>query len=55
LIISEENIRKEEIDQLARQVESKKGIVEIVSRTHDLGEQFCRMGGLGAILRFRIY
>jgi len=55
LIISEENIRKEEIEQLARQVEKKKGIVEIVSRTHDLGEQFHRMGGLGAILRFRIY
>ena len=55
LIISEENIRKKEIDQLARQVEKKKGIVEIVSRTYDLGEQFHRMGGLGAILRFRIY
>ena len=55
LIISEENIRKEEVDQLARRVERKKGIVEIVSRTHDLGEQFHRMGGLGAILRFRIY
>jgi protein pelota len=55
LIISEENIRKEEIEQLARQVEKKKGTVEIVSRTHDLGEQFHRMGGLGAILRFRIY
>ncbi len=55
LIISEENIRKEEVSQLARQVEKKKGVVEIVSRTHDLGEQFHRMGGLGAILRFRIY
>jgi len=55
LIISEENIKKEEIDQLARQVERKKGMVEIISKTHDLGEQFHRMGGLGAILRFRIY
>jgi protein pelota len=55
LIISEENIRKKEIDQLARQVEDKKGMIEIVSKTHDLGQQFHRMGGLGAILRFRIY
>jgi protein pelota len=55
LIISEENIRKEEVDKLARQVENKKGIIEIVSKTHELGEQFYRMGGLGAILRFRIY
>jgi len=54
-IISEENIRKEEVDQLARQVEDKKGTIEIVSKTHNLGEQFYRMGGLGAILRFRIY
>jgi protein pelota len=55
LLISDENIRKEEIDQLAKQVEKKKGQVEIISKTHELGEQFHRMGGLGAILRFRIY
>jgi protein pelota len=55
LLISDENIRKEEVDKLARQVEEKKGQVEIISRTHELGEQFHRMGGLGAILRFRIY
>jgi protein pelota len=55
LIVSEEKIREDEIDQLANRVEKKKGQVEIVSRTHELGEQFHRMGGLGAILRFRIY
>jgi protein pelota len=55
LLISDENIRKEEINQLAKQVEEKKGQVEIISKTHELGEQFHRMGGLGAILRFRIY
>jgi protein pelota len=55
LLISDENIRREEIDQLARRVEQKKGQVEIISKTHELGEQFHRMGGLGAILRFRIY
>jgi len=55
LLISDENIRKEEIGQLAKQVEQKKGQVEIISKTHELGEQFHRMGGLGAILRFRIY
>jgi len=55
LLISDENIRKEEISQLARQVEQKKGQIEIISKTHELGEQFHRMGGLGAILRFRIF
>ena len=55
LLVSEEKIREDEIEELARKVEKKNGQIEIVSRTHDLGEQFCRMGGLGAILRFRIY
>ncbi len=55
ILISDENIRKEEVDKLAKQVEEKKGQVEIISKTHELGEQFHRMGGLGAILRFRIY
>lgn len=55
LLISEEKIREDEIEKLAREVEKKNGQIEIVSRTYDLGEQFSRMGGLGAILRFRIY
>jgi len=55
LLVSEEKMREDEIQRIAREVESKKGQVEIISRTHDLGEQFNRMGGLGAILRFRIY
>ena len=54
-LVSEEKIREDEIEKLARDVEKKNGQIEIVSRTHDLGEQFSRMGGLGAILRFRIY
>jgi len=55
LLVSEERIREDEIEELAREIEKKNGQIEIVSRTHDLGEQFSRMGGLGAILRFRIF
>jgi protein pelota len=55
LIVSEDKIREDEVEELAKKVEKKNGQIEIVSRTHDLGEQFHRMGGLGAILRFRIY
>ena len=55
LLVSEEKIRVKEIDELAKKVEDKKGQLEIISKTHELGEQFHRMGGLGAILRFRIY
>jgi len=55
LLVSEEKIREKQIEELAKSVEKKKGQVEIISSIHELGEQFCRMGGLGAILRFRIY
>jgi len=54
LLISDENIRKEEISKLAESVEKKNGQIEIISSTHELGEQFNRMSGIGAILRFRI-
>jgi len=55
LLVSEEKIREKEIEKLAQSVEKKKGHTEIISKNHELGEQFCRMSGLGAILRFRIY
>ncbi len=55
LLISDEKIREEEIERLANDVEKKRGQVKIISTAHDLGEQFNRMGGLGAILRFRMF
>lgn len=55
LLISEEKIREEGIKKLAEETERKKGRIEIISKTHESGEQFYRMSGLGAILRFRIY
>lgn len=55
LLVSDEQIRNKEIEELAKRVEEKNGIVQIISDIHDLGEQFKRMGGIGAILRFRIF
>jgi protein pelota len=55
LLVSDEKIREDEVEKIAREVEIKKGRVDIISKIHELGEQFYRMGGLGAILRFRIY
>ena len=55
LLVSDEKIKEKDIEKLAASVERKKGQIEIISNTHELGEQFSRMGGLGAILRFRIY
>jgi len=54
-LVSDEKIRDEDIERLAKEVEMKGSKVEIISKTHELGEQFHRIGGLGAILRFRIY
>lgn len=52
LLISIEKM--DEIEDIAKDVEKKQGKVEIISKEHDLGEQFYKMGGSGAILRFRI-
>jgi len=53
LLVSDEKIRDENLEKLARKVEDKRGKVEIIARTHNLGEQFYRMGGLGGLLRFK--
>ncbi len=55
LLVSEEKIKDKEIEQVARNVEKKAGEVFIISPEHDLGEQFHRFGGLGAILRFKLF
>jgi len=55
LLISEEMIKDRELEALAADVESKAGKVQIISTIHDLGQQFKNMGGVGAILRFRIH
>ncbi len=55
LLISDQRIKNEEVEKLANSVESKSGRVEIISTNHESGEQFNRMGGLGAILRFKLY
>ena len=54
LILSEEKIRREDVSRLAESVEKKNGKVELISSNHELGEQFNKMNGIGAVLRFRI-
>ena len=54
LLVSEDRLREDEVEKLAEEVEKKGGKVEIISTTHELGEEFYRLGGLGAILRFRV-
>ncbi|MCS7123555.1 MAG: mRNA surveillance protein pelota [Candidatus Aenigmarchaeota archaeon] len=53
LLISEEKLTKE-VEDLAKEVEAKGGKVQIISTLHDLGQQFSGIGGIGAILRFKL-
>lgn len=55
LLVSEEKIRDEKIDNLAKEVENKNGEVFIISSSHDMGYQFSKFGGLGALLRYRLF
>ncbi len=55
LLVSDQKIKDKNMEKLANSVESKSGRVEIISTNHESGEQFHRMGGLGAILRFKLY
>lgn len=54
LLVSDEKIKDREIEKIANDVEKKNGSVQIISDIHDLGQQFHRIGGIGAILRFKL-
>lgn len=54
LIVSEKRIKEKTIEELASSVESKGGKVKIISVEHEAGEQFERIGGIAAILRFKL-
>ncbi|MEM0473389.1 MAG: mRNA surveillance protein pelota [Candidatus Aenigmatarchaeota archaeon] len=51
LLVSEDKIKDKKIESLAKSLEKQ---VQIISTLHDLGQQFDRMGGLGAILRYKV-
>ena len=53
LLVSEEKIREGCVEKLAKSVEEMGGKVEVISKDHEMGERFYRMGGIGAILRFK--
>ncbi len=55
LLVSEEKIRDERIDNIAKEVEKKNGEVFIISTSHDIGQQFNSFGGLGAVLRYKLF
>ncbi len=55
LLVSEEKIRDQKIDNIARNVENKNGEVFIISVSHEIGQQFNSFGGVGAVLRYKLF
>jgi protein pelota len=55
VLVSDQKIKETKVEKLLNSIENKGGKVEIISTNHVSGEQFHRMGGLGAILRFKLY
>ncbi|MBD3155885.1 MAG: mRNA surveillance protein Pelota, partial [Candidatus Aenigmarchaeota archaeon] len=54
-LVSDKKIRDKKVEKLLNSIEEKGGKIEIISTSHESGEQFDRMGGLGAVLRFKLY
>lgn len=54
LLLLDSVVREQNFDDVVRAVESQKGNVVIVSEQHDGGKSLAALGGMGAILRYRL-
>jgi len=54
ILVSDVMMKNSEIEALCSEVEQFGGNVEVISTTHEMGERFNRIGGIGAFLRFKI-
>jgi len=54
LLVSDKLIKNEDIEELAKKVEKSGGKVQIISSSHDLGNQFFKFCGIAAFLRFSV-
>jgi len=54
LLVLDSKIRERDLDHIIKAVEDQKGNVIIVSEQHDAGRELEALGGLGAILRYRM-
>lgn len=52
LLVPEEKFGEKEVEEIIKEVEKKKGEINIVSKKDDLGKKFCSMYDIGAMLRF---
>ena len=54
LLVLDSKIREQDLDDVVRAVESQKGTVIVVSGQHDGGKELAALGGMGAILRYKM-
>jgi protein pelota len=54
LLVLDSKVREQDLDPIIRSVEAQKGSVLVVSAQHDGGKQLAALGGMGAILRYRM-
>ena len=54
LLILDKKVREQDLDDMVRAVESQKGEVIIVSSQHDGGKILESLGGIGALLRYKL-
>ena len=54
LLVLDTKLREQDMDDIVRAVESQKGSVLVVSSQHDGGKILASLGGMGALLRYRL-
>ena len=54
LLVLDARVREQDLDELVRAVESQKGKVVVVSSQHDGGKTLAALGGVVALLRYRL-
>lgn len=54
LLILDSKVREQDLDDIVRAVESQKGKVIVVSSQHDGGKELAALGGMGAVLRYKV-
>lgn len=54
LLVLDSKLREQDMDPIIRAVESQKGTVIVVSSQHDGGTTLAALGGMGAILRYKL-
>ena len=54
LLVLDSKLREQDLDDTIRSVESQQGKIVVISEQHDAGKTLASLGGMGAILRYKV-